>query len=60
MQSTAPVRVFASLMVMFAITAGLASAAEQRVQEVSSGSIGSALMFVLFINSSILQQEVHR
>ena len=26
----------------------------------SSGSIGSALMFVLFINSSILQQEVHR
>ena len=26
----------------------------------SSGSTGSALMFVLFINSSILQQEVHR
>jgi hypothetical protein len=26
----------------------------------SSGSIGSALMFVLFINSSILQQKVHR
>jgi hypothetical protein len=24
------------------------------------GSTGSALMFVLFINSSILQQEVHR
>ena len=26
----------------------------------SRGSIGSTLMFVLFINSSILQQEVHR
>ena len=26
----------------------------------SSGRIGSALVFVLFINSSILQQEVHR
>ncbi len=39
MQCTAPVRstvrVFASVMVMFAITAELASAAEQRVQEVN-------------------------
>jgi len=26
---------------------------------ISSGSIGSALMFVLFINNSILQQEAH-
>lgn len=43
MQCTAPVRstvrVFASLMVMFAITAGLASAAEQRVQEVNYSSV---------------------
>jgi alpha-beta hydrolase superfamily lysophospholipase len=43
MQCTAPVRsavrVFASLMVMFAITAGLARAAEQRVQEVNYSSV---------------------
>jgi len=41
-QCTAPVhstvRVFASLMVTFAITAGLASAAKQRVQEVNYSS----------------------
>jgi len=39
MQCTAPVRsavrVFASLMVMFAITAGLASAARQRVSQMT-------------------------
>ena len=39
MQCTAPVRsagrVFASLMVMFAIMAGLASAAEQRVSQIT-------------------------
>jgi pimeloyl-ACP methyl ester carboxylesterase len=43
MPCTAPVRstvrVFASLMVMFAITAGLARAAEQRVQEVNYSSV---------------------
>ena len=43
MQCTAPVRstvrVLASLMVMFAVTAGLASAAEQRVQEVNYSSV---------------------
>jgi hypothetical protein len=33
------VRVLASVMVMFAITAGLASAAEQRVQEVKYSSV---------------------
>jgi hypothetical protein len=39
MQCTAPVRsavrVFASLMIMFAITAGLASAAEQQVSQMT-------------------------
>jgi hypothetical protein len=43
MGCTAPVRSmvrkFASRMVMFAITAGLASAAEQRVQEVNYSSV---------------------
>jgi hypothetical protein len=43
MQCTAPVRstvrVMASLIVVFAITAGLASAAEQRVQEVNYSSV---------------------
>ena len=43
MRCTAPVRstvrVIASLMVMFAITAGLATAAEQRVQEVNYSSV---------------------
>jgi hypothetical protein len=43
MQCTAPVRstvrVMASLIVMFAITAGLASAAEQRVQGVKYSSV---------------------
>ena len=43
MRCTAPIRsmvgVVASLIVVFAITAGLASAAEQRVQEVNYSSV---------------------
>jgi hypothetical protein len=34
--------------------------AKLKLDDRGNGSIGSALMFVLFINSSIFQEEVHR